>query len=116
MIYVLSVLNKTNSNILTFSVDSQLIIHTYIHTCTIDSLHQKHLIFLMIIYIVIIILYFDLIVCSSSPSGMYIYLNQVSYDADNQEFWEYTGGYWEGREDRVKRNQEKQTQQQKDSS
>ncbi len=43
-------------------------------------------------------------------------MNQISYDSDNQEFWEYTGGYWEGREDRVKRNQEKQTQQQKDSS
>jgi len=36
---------------------------------------------------------------------------KISYDEDNQEFWEYIGGYWEGRDERVKKYAEKQKQQ-----
>jgi len=39
---------------------------------------------------------------------------KLSHDTDEQEFWEYIGGYWEEREDRI--GKQKQQQQQQDSS
>jgi hypothetical protein len=41
---------------------------------------------------------------------------KLSYDVDNQEFWEYMGGYWEARAERVKNQTEKQKQQQQHDS